>query len=203
VTGRAAALTLAFALLLGAAGPAAPADRRWRSTDYAYNFIRTYIPRAARSATWGKGFLSLWGNLSFLETHLPAGLDGRRYVVAIRDLRTAIALYKKDMLYLVSEILGARRIDREILKVQILDISQQLQVIISTLQYVRRSLLKAAYYLRPVVRTDTLQKRLLRRPTTSTDNPWRGWFRMTTSTARSTWRGKGLDVVKVNLFLDY
>lgn len=202
---------LLLALLLSAAvTPAHAADRRWRPVDYSYNFINTYIPTAQKIGTMGiKGFLSLWGILSFLETHLPEGLDGRRYVVAIRDLRTAIDLYKKDMLYLVYELIGARPIDREVLKVQIFDISQQLQVIVSTLQYVRRSLLKAAYYLfAQSIRNDVLQRNDYRFSATlnylGTDNPWRGWLdpedlHREIGVAREL----GLDLVKINVFLDY
>lgn len=204
------AAALCAALLLACASPGEAAGRRWRSGDYAYNFIRTYLPTSEKIGEMGaKGFLSLWGILSFLETHLPEGLDGRRYVVATRDLRTAINLYKKDMLYLVTEVLGARNIDREILKVQILDISQQLHVILSTLQYVRRSLLKAAYYLfSQSVRTDTLQRRDYRFSATlnylGTDNPWRGWLsRDDLHRQIDVARDLSLDVVKINLFVDY
>lgn len=203
-------LLLVFLALSWSTAAMAAEPMRWRSVDYADNFMKTFIPTPEAIGRMGvKGFFTLWGILSFLETHLPEGLDGRKYVVATRDLRTSIRFFKNDMLYLVYEMLGVRSIDREVLKVQIFDITGQLQVVIRTIQSVRRSLLKAAYYLFGAsVNKNALQPGKFQFGASlnylSTDNPWRGWLpRKNLYRQVDVAESLELDVAKLNIFLDY
>ncbi len=93
------------------------------------------------------GFFYLWGVISFIDENLPEGLDGAKYASLVRDLRKEIEFLQKDMLYLLKEVWGVRKIDRAVINIQIFSILDKLKAIISNVQRVRTNLIKPAYFL--------------------------------------------------------
>jgi len=120
----------------------------WANARYADNFIRNFFPSndaIMKMDVWG--FVYLWGLTSFIENNIPEGLDGSRYKVSVRDLKKEIEFLKNDMMFLVKEIWGVRRIDRKIIPFELLSIHDKLKEIILTIQKVRTNLIKPAYFL--------------------------------------------------------
>jgi len=120
----------------------------WFARKYAENFVQSYFPSNAaimKMDIWG--FFYLWGVISFIDGNLPEGLDGAKYAVLVRDLRKEIEFLQRDMLYLLKEVWGVRKIDRAVINVQMFSIMDKLKSIISNVQRVRTNLIKPAYFL--------------------------------------------------------
>lgn len=120
----------------------------WFARDYADNFVESYFPSARsidKMDIWG--FFYLWALVSFIDSNIPEGLDGARYATLVRDLRMEIDFLKRDMLHLLKEVWGVRKIDRDVMNAQLFSILEKLRAILANVQRVRTNLIKPAYFL--------------------------------------------------------
>ncbi|HPG56200.1 MAG TPA: hypothetical protein PKW98_00155, partial [Candidatus Wallbacteria bacterium] len=89
----------------------------WPPSRYSDNFVKSFFPsdrEISKMNVWA--FFYLWGLVSFIESNIPEGLDGKRYAILVRDLKKDIGFLKNDMMFLVKEVWDVRRLDRDIIK---------------------------------------------------------------------------------------
>jgi len=182
----------------------------WTSQKYAKNFVSSFFPppeAVMKMNIWG--FFYLWGLVSFIENNIPEGLDGAAYALAVKDLRKDIEFLKKDMLYLLQVVWGARKIDREIINVQLFNITYKLNSIISTIQKVRANLIKPSYFL---FSNSLDQKAYINNGFDfsvslnylSVDSIWSEWFPRENIIRELDFAKKtGVNTVKIGIYLDY
>lgn len=182
----------------------------WASREYAKNFISSFFPppdAVMKMDIWG--FFYLWGLVSFIENNLPEGLDGAAYAIAVRELKKDIEFLKKDMLYLLQVVWGARTIDRKIINIQLFDMALKMNSIISTIQRVRTNLIKPSYFLfansldqKTYIGNDfdfSVTLNYL-----SVDSIWAAWFPKEKILRELDFaKETGVNMVKIDVYLDY
>lgn len=182
----------------------------WPPSRYARNFVESFFPEAeeiSKMDVWG--FFYLWGLISFIESNIPEGLDGKRYAILVRDLKKDIEMLKTDMMFLVKEVWGVRKIDRDIIAVQLFNIISKLKSIITTVQSVRTNLIKPAYYLfyNSLDHTIFLNNNFDFSVTLnymSVDSVWGAWRDRREIEKELEYAGRlGVNTVKIILVLDY
>lgn len=182
----------------------------WTPSEYSDNFVKSFFPsekEISKMDVWG--FFYLWGLVSFIESNIPEGLDGKRYAILVRDLKKDIELLKKDMMFLVREVWGVRKIDRDIIKVQLFGIYSKLKSIIIAVQKVRTNLIKPAYYLfyNSLDHTIFINNNFDFSMTLnymSVDSVWSAWRSREDILKELDWAEKtGVNTVKLTVLLDY
>ncbi|MEZ7890488.1 MAG: hypothetical protein QMC67_01950 [Candidatus Wallbacteria bacterium] len=182
----------------------------WSNARYADNFIRNFFPSdkaVMKMDVWG--FVYLWGLVSFIENNIPVGLDGSKYKVSVRDLKKEIEFLKNDMIFLVKEIWGIRKIDRKIIPFELLNIYSKLKEIILTVQRVRTNLIKPAYFLfynsldHTIFFNDSFDFSVTLNYL-SVDSIWSGWRENKDLWKElDTAKELGVNTVKIGVYLDY
>lgn len=208
-------LALAAALLFvsAASRPAAAAGEyklSWPPSRYSENFVESFFPSGneiSKMNVWA--FFYLWGLVSFIESNIPEGLDGKRYAILVRDLKKDIELLKNDMMFLVKEVWDVRKIDRDIIKVQLFEIHSKLASIINAVQKVRTNLIKPAYFLfyNSLDHTLFIENEFDFSMTLnymSVDSVWSAWRSREEILRELDWAvSAGVNTVKITVLLDY
>ncbi len=181
----------------------------WPPAKYSDNFVESFFPsekEISKMNVWG--FFYLWGLVSFIESNIPEGLDGKRYAILVRDLKKDIELLKKDMMFLVREVWGVRKIDRDIIKVQLFGIYSKLKEIITAVQKVRNNLIKPAYFLfyNSIDHTIFINNNFdfsITLNYMSVDSVWNAWRSKNEINRELEWAAAiGVNTVKVTVLLD-
>ncbi|OQA77875.1 MAG: hypothetical protein BWY32_02188 [bacterium ADurb.Bin243] len=182
----------------------------WPPSRYSDNFVKSFFPsdrEISKMNVWA--FFYLWGLVSFIESNIPEGLDGKRYAILVRDLKKDIGFLKNDMMFLVKEVWDVRRLDRDIIKVQLFEIYSKLQSIITAVQKVRTNLIKPAYFLfynslDHTIFIDGGFDFSITLNYMSVDSVWSSWRSKEEVAMELDWAEKiGVNTVKVTVLLDY
>ena len=205
---------LAAALIFLSARPAAAAGSEyklsWPPSKYSENFVKSFFPsdnEISKMNVWA--FFYLWGLVSFIESNIPEGLDGKKYAILVRDLKKDIEFLKNDMMFLVKEVWGVRRLDRDIIKVQLFGIYSKLSSIITAVQKVRTNLIKPAYFLfyNSLDHTIFIENDFDFSVTLnymSVDSVWSAWRSKEEIAKELDWAVEtGVNTVKITVLLDY
>lgn len=205
---------LAAAMIFLSPRPAAAVESEyklsWPPAKYSENFVKSFFPsdnEISKMNVWA--FFYLWGLISFIESNIPEGLDGKKYAILVRDLKKDIEFLKNDMMFLVKEVWGVRRLDRDIIKVQLFGIYSKLGSIITAVQKVRTNLIKPAYFLfynsldHTIFIEDDFDFSMTLNYM-SVDSVWSAWRPKDEIVKELDWALKmGVNTVKITVLLDY